>query len=148
MTNTYKQIQLTNTNIGDVAVDQYIPLGRVTRRINAPVNCCNTFTVTSSTNDSVVVNDVGFYKVTYSITASAAAVGEITVNLVTNGTTVYTVSEYLATADETVNLTLPYTIRVCPNCSATPDNVPVTIQLQNAGAAITGVSANLIVEKL
>jgi hypothetical protein len=149
MTNCYKQIQLTNTAIGDVAVDAYMPLGRVTRRINAPFNSCNTFTVTSSTSDTVVINDVGFYKITYSLTANAAAEGEITVGLVTNGTTVYSVSQNIADATTGgVNLTLPYTIRVCPNCSSTPDNVPVNVQLQNTGIALTGVSSNLIIEKL
>jgi hypothetical protein len=145
---TYKQIQLTNTTVGDVAVDAYIPLGRVTRRINAPYNCCNTFSVTSSTADTVTINDPGFYKVTYSLTATAAAEGDVSVALVTNGTAQYTVSQYLADATGSVNLTLPYTIRVCPNCSATVDNVPVTVQIQNTGTAITGTSSNIIIEKL
>jgi hypothetical protein len=149
MTNNYKQIQLTNTAIGDVAVNAYMPLGRVTRRINAPFNCCNTFTISSSTADTVTLNDVGFYKITYSLTASAAAEGEVTVGLVTNGTTVYSVSQNIADATTgSVNLTLPYTVRVVPNCSSAPDNVPVTLQLQNTGIALTGVSSNLIIEKL
>ncbi len=42
MTSCYKLIQLTNTTIGDVAVDAFLPYGTVTRRINAPFNCCNT----------------------------------------------------------------------------------------------------------
>lgn len=148
MTNCYKQIQLTNSTLGDVAVDAYIPYGRVTRRINAPYNCCNTFTVTSSTDDTVTINDVGFYKITYSLTATAATVGDVTIALVTNGTTIYSVSQYVADATGSVNLTLPYTIRVCPNCAATPDNVPVSVQIQNVGLALTGVSSNLIIEKL
>lgn len=148
MTNCYKQIQLTNSNIGDVAVDAYLPYGRVTRRINTPYNCCNTFTVASSASDTIQINDVGFYKITYSLTASAAEAGEIAIDLVTNGTTVYSVSAYLDSATNTVNLTLPYTIRVCPNCSSTPDNVPVSVQIQNTGIAITGVSSNMIIEKV
>ena len=42
---TYKLIQLTNTGIGAVPVDEFIPLGVVTRRLNAPLTCCNTFSV-------------------------------------------------------------------------------------------------------
>ena len=146
---SYKQIQLTNTTVGDVAINDYMPLGRVTRRINAPFNCCNTFTVTTSDADTVMLNDVGFYKITYSLTASAAAEGEVTIGLVTNGTTVYSVSQSIADATTgSVNLTLPYTIRVCPNCSSTPDNVPVTVQIQNTGIALTGVSSNMIIEKI
>jgi hypothetical protein len=145
---SYKQIQLTNSAIGAVSIDAYMPLGRVTRRINAPYNCCNTFTVTTSDADSVVLNDVGFYKITYSLTATAAAAGEVTIALVTNGTSIYTVSQ--AVVDETagINLTLPYTIRVCSNCSATPDNLPVSVQIQNTGIALTGATSNIIIEKI
>lgn len=148
MTNCYKQIQLTNLDIGDVAVNEFIPYGRVTRRINAPYNCCNTFSVTSSTDDTVVINDTGFYKITYSLTALAGAAGDVTISLVTNGSTVYSVTATAAAAAESVNLTLPYTIRVCPNCSSTPDNVPVSVQIQNTGVNLTGVSSNMIIEKL
>jgi hypothetical protein len=145
---SYKQIQLTNNTVGDVAINAYMPLGRVTRRINAPFNCCNTFTVTTSDADTVMLNDVGFYKITYSLTATAAAAGEVTIALVTNGTSIYTVSQ--AVVDETagVNLTLPYTIRVCSNCSATPDNLPVSVQIQNTGIALTGATSNIIIEKI
>jgi hypothetical protein len=145
---SYKQIQLTNNTVGDVAINAYMPLGRVTRRINAPFNCCNTFTVTTSDADTVILNDVGFYKITYSLTATAAAAGEITIALVTNGNSVYTVSQ--AVVDETagVNLTLPYTIRVCSNCSATPDNLPLSVQIQNTGIALTGATSNIIIEKI
>jgi hypothetical protein len=145
---SYKQIQLTNNTVGDVAINDYMPLGRVTRRINAPFNCCNTFSVTSSNADTITLNDVGFYKITYSLTATAAAAGEVTIALVTNGTSIYTVSQ--AVVDETagVNLTLPYTIRVCSNCSATPDNVPVSLQIQNTGIALTGATSNIIIEKI
>ena len=148
MTSTYKQIQVTNSTIGDVAVDAYMPLGKVTRRINAPYNCCNTFVVSSSTSDTVTINDPGFYKVTYSLTATAADIGEATVSLVMNGTSVYTVSQYIADAALPVNLTLPYTIRICPNCSSVPTNVPVSVQIQNTGIALTGSSSNLIIEKV
>jgi hypothetical protein len=145
---SYKQIQLTNNTVGDVAINAYMPLGRVTRRINAPFNCCNTFSITSSDADTINLNDVGFYKITYSLTATAAAAGEVTIALVTNGTSIYTVSQ--AVVDETagVNLTLPYTIRVCSNCSATPDNVPVSLQIQNTGIALTGATSNIIIEKI
>jgi hypothetical protein len=148
MTSSYKQIQLTNTAIEDVAVNAYIPLGKVTRRINAPNSCCNTFTVTSATSDTVVINDAGFYKITYSLTATAAAAGDITVAIVANNTSVYSVTQNLVDETGSVNLTLVYTIRVCPNCVASPDNVPVSVQIQNTGSALTGSSGNLIIEKV
>jgi hypothetical protein len=124
-----------------------MPLGKVTRRINTPYNCSSTFVITSSSADTVVINDVGFYKITYSLTASVAAEGEVTVALVTNGDTVYTVSQYVADATGPVNLTLPYTIRVSPTCPAS-GIVPVSVQIQNTGIALTGETSNLIIEKI
>ena len=143
----YKQIQLTNTDIGAVAINAYMPLGRVTRRINAPYNYCNTFVVASSTADTVVINDPGFYKVTYSLTATVAAAGTVTSALVINGSEVYSVSQAVADTGP-VNITLPYTIRVSPNCDSAPGNVPVSVQIQNTGIALTGESGNLIIEKV
>lgn len=148
MTNTYKLIQLTNTDVGDIAVDGFIPYGIVTRRINAPYNCCNTFTVTSSTSDSILINEVGFYKVTYSLTGMAAAAGDVEINLMSNNSEVYSVSQYVADAAGSVNLTIVYTLRVRPNSVATPDNIPVNVQIKNTGIALTGVSSNMIIEKV
>jgi hypothetical protein len=145
---TYKLIQLTNTSIGDVPVNDFIPLGTVTRRINAPLNCCNTFNVTSSDNNAVIANDAGFYKITYSLTATAAAAGQVTLALITNGASVYTISQTIVDETTAVNMTLPFVIRVSPNCSYAPNNEPVTIQIQNTGIALTGASANLIIEKV
>jgi hypothetical protein len=145
MTGTYKLIQLTNTDIGDVAVNAYLPYGRVTRRINAPYNCCNTFTVASSTADVVNINDPGFYKVTYSLTGMVAAAGDVEIALVTNGSEVYSVSQYVADAAGSANLTIIYTIRVASNA---PEEIPVAVQIQNTGLALTGVSSNLIIEKI
>lgn len=148
MTSSYKLIQLTNSTIGDVATNAYLPVGRVTRRINSPANCCNTFTITSSTADTVSINDVGFYKVTYSLTAEAAAAGEVTIALTTNGSSVYSVSQAIVDETSGVNITLIYTIRVCSSCSSAPESVPVGVQIQNTGSALTGSSSNLIIEKL
>jgi hypothetical protein len=139
---------MTNNTIGDVAIDAYMPLGRVTRRINAPFNCCNTFVISSSTTDTVNINNNGFYKVTYSLTATAEAAGTVTIALVANGTTLYSVSQYVADPTGPVNLTLPYTIRVCPSSSAGSETCPVALQLQNTGVAITGESSNFIIEQV
>ena len=148
MTTRYKLIQLTNSAVGAVAVNDFLPLGNVTRRINAPCETSETFQVTSSIADTVTVTEPGFYKVTYSLTATTAGAGVVTIGLITNGTQVYEVSNEVATEDTTVNFTLPYTIRVCPNSCATPTNCPVTVQLQCTGEALTGTSSNLIIEKV
>ena len=148
MTKAYKLIQLTNEDIGDVAVDTAIPLGTVTRRLNAPAQCCNTFEVTNTTNDTVVLNGVGFYKITYSLTAQAAAAGVVTISLSVNNTSVYTVSQTIVDETTGVNLTFPFVIRVFPNSSSIQTNVPASVQLMNTGVALTGTSGNLIIEKL
>jgi hypothetical protein len=148
MTNKYKQIQLTNTNIGAVAIDGFLPLGLVTRRINAPSYCCNTFVVGSSTADTLTVTEPGFYKVTYLITPEAAAEGPITITLLGNGTAIHSISDTFTAADAPINMTLIYTTRVCPNCASTPTNCPVNLQLQLSGTALTSATANLIVEKI
>lgn len=148
MTNKYKQIQLTNSAIGDVAADGFIPLGRVTRRVNAPYQTSGTFQVASTDANAVSIQEPGFYKVTYSITAQTAAAGTVTIELIANGTSIHSVSSDVATEATPINLTLPYTIRVCPNCCSTPDNCPVALQIQSTGEALTGNSGNLIVEKI
>jgi hypothetical protein len=148
MTNSYKQIQITNTALGDVAVDGFIPLGSVTRRINAPQSCCNTFTLSTTGADTLTISDAGFYKITYVLTATAAAAGEVTIALVTNGATVNSVSQAIVDETNSVNLSLIYTIRVFPNCNVNVTNCPVNVQMQNTGIALTGATSNLIVEKI
>ena len=143
----YKQIQLTNQKVGAVAVDEAMPLGLVTRRINAPAPTCTTFQLASSNADTLYLNEPGFYKVTYSASLTAGAVGDLTLSLTGNGTTFYTVQETVA-ADDIYNFTLPYTVRVCSNCNATPTTCPMALQVVLGGVAVTGTSSNLIVEKI
>ena len=140
MTENYKLIQITNNSIGDVGVGNAIPLGVVNRRLNTTAMSCNTFNLTSSDSDQVIVNDVGFYKITYSLTATAAAAGVVTVELTVNGTTIYSVSQTIVDETTGVNLTLPFVIRVFPNSSSVSTNVPATIQFINSGVALTGSS--------
>jgi hypothetical protein len=147
----YKLIQLTNTNIGEYAAEDYLPLGRVTRRLNASCNMSTPFQVTSSTSDTVYINEPGYYKVTYSISLAAAATGVAAINLVNNGTVVTTVSETVAAADDVIDLTLVYVLRVCPNCCGAPYNCPAAVQVQLgdiASSATVTSNANLIIEKL
>ena len=148
----YKLIQLTNTNIGALTANTLIPLGLVTRRYNAPVDNCSTFEVASSAADTVYITEPGYYKVTYSFVATAGDAGTVGVSLIVNQNSITTVSEEATAAEDIVNLTLVYVIRVCPNCCATPNNCPVAVQFK-LGATATGITpnpstANLIVEKV
>lgn len=146
-THTYRVIQLTNKSIGAQDVDTYLPLGKITRRINCKNYESVPFSTASSDIDAVVVNETGYYRVTYTASLVASAAGIITVNLVTNENTVYSVSE-TAAEGATVNLAFVYEIRVCPNSDCNPYNVPVNIQTQLTTTAISSGTSNLLVEKV
>jgi hypothetical protein len=148
----YKLIQLTNTNIPAVDANAYLPLGLVTRRYNTPVADCSTFEIGSSSSDSITITEPGYYKVTYNATMTAAAAGNVSVSLISNQNSVITVSEEATAAEDIVNITLIYVIRVCPNCCSSPTNCPVSIQLQLGDVALgttpSASTANLIIEKV
>ena len=148
----YKLIQLTNNNIPAIAASAYLPLGSITRRYNVSCGDCSTFEVTSSSSDTLVISEPGYYKITYSGTMTAAAAGNISVSLITNQNSVYTVSEEATAAEDIVNITLIYVIRVCPNCCSSPANCPVSVQFQLGDVAL-GVTpdpstSNIVVEKV
>ena len=148
----YKLIQLTNTNIGATTAQSFLPLGTITRRINAPTDPTNVFQVATTGSNIVYINEPGYYKVTYSATLTAADAGTVGVSLITNGDNIYTVSEEATAAEDIVDLTLVYVIRVCPNCCSSPYNCPVSVQMQ-LGDTATGITpnpstANLVIERV
>ena len=147
----YKLIQLTNNNVGAITADSLMPLGNITRRINSACDC-PTFQVASSTADTLYINEPGYYKITYSSTLTASAAGLMSISLLVNQNSVYTVSEDATAAEDVVNLTLPYVVRVCPNSCSTPTNCPMAIQFK-LGEVATGITpnpstTNLIVERV
>lgn len=144
----YRVLQLTNQNIGAIAVDGYMPFGKVTRRIQETCGSGTTFNVTTSQADIVYLNEVGNYNINYSASLIAGAIGEVSVALIVNGTQVYEVGATATAIDDVVNVTLPYQVRVCPNCASSPTNCPVSIQVQLTGVAITGGQENLLVERV
>lgn len=141
-----KMLQMTNKNIGVVAINGLIPFGTVTRRIDCG-NCNSAFTISSSNTDTITINEEGYYKITYSITDLATAVGLNSITLVINGVDAYTVGETVAVAGDAINLTLPYVVRVFRRCDNVATNNPMTIQVR-ADDAITSATANIIVEKI
>lgn len=144
----YRVLQLTNNAVGAVAADGFMPFGKVTRRVQEPCGGGTTFNVTTTQADIVYLNEVGNYNIHYSASLIAGETGDVTVALIVNGTQVYEVTETVAAADDTVNLTMPYQVRVCPNCAGAPYNCPVSIQIQLTGVAITGGTANLLIERV
>lgn len=143
----YKLIQLTNTNIGEVAVDGYMPFGAISRRLNTSQPDNGTFTVSTTGANIIYLNEPGYYNVIYSASVVAGAAGDVVLTLTTNGSTQYSVTA-TATEGGTLNLTLPYALRVCPNSCSTPTNCPVGVQIQLSGVALTGGDSNIIVEKV
>ena len=146
MTNA-KILQLTNSAIGAVAADVNLPLGVITAIYPFDTNnCCPTYTITSSTSDTLSINKSGTYKIVYSVSGIAEAAGDVIVTMKSNGVSKYAVSA-TATAGGTINLTLPYELYVPCNCASAPINVPAAIQFENSGVALTGGTSNLIVSK-
>ena len=66
--------------------------------------------------------------------------------LVVNGTDIYTVGA-TAVAGNTINLTLPYVVRVFRRCDNVATNNPMTIQFKT-NADLTSAVANVTVEKI
>lgn len=149
---SYKMIQLTNpptTPFGAVAVGGLLPLGTITHRLGCG-NCNQpTFTVTTSGANTVSINDAGYYRISFSASVVATAAGVVTLNLVQNGVVVYSVSQTAGAAGDTVNLSFVYEVRALPNFGAVLPNLPLNLQIVNAGAtALTSGTSNLIVEKV
>jgi hypothetical protein len=144
--NCYRVLQLTNSSVGAVATSSTMPFGTITRRVQNAKTCATFGTVTSGA-DTVYLNETGNYNVTYSASLVAEAAGIVSAALSVNGTQVYTVSATAAAAGDTVNITLPYQIRVCSNGVASA-NVPATVQIVLTGGDVTGGTSNLIVEKV
>jgi hypothetical protein len=147
----YKLIQLTNNNIGTITANSFLPVGLITRRINASAANCSTFQIASSTSDTIYLNEPGSYKISYVGNFSAGAVGDFAISLVANNDTVFTSQETAAAADDYVNIALSYVVRVCPNCCSAPATCPMSIQFQLGDVATSATeisTANLIIEKV
>lgn len=143
----YQFIQLTDTTVGAVATGALLPLGNVTRRFSNGSCCAMTFEVSTSGSDTITINESGYYKVSYVGSLTPAAAGELTLTLTANGVAVTSVTDTVAAADDTTNITFDYIVRVFPNCSSI-NNMPVILQVVNSGVALTGGSSNIIVEKI
>lgn len=145
---SYQFKQLTNLTVGAVATGAPMPLGAVTHQ--ALCGTCNQPAITTANSgaDTITLNDAGYYKITYSVSATAGAVGAVTFALVQNGATatpLYTVSQTATAAADIENLTLVYIVRVLPQFFSA---APTTLQIVNTGVALTGATSNTIVEKI
>lgn len=142
-----KVLQLTNKNVPAVAANGYMPLGISTVRYQLNNDCAQVFTVASSSADTLVVNKGGTYRLDYSSSLMTSAAGTVTLAVLVNGVSVYTVNATAAAASDLLNITVPVDIYIPCNCNAQPNNVPANIQIQNTGIALTGGTSNLIITK-
>nr|DAH23543.1 MAG TPA: hypothetical protein [Caudoviricetes sp.] len=140
-------IQLTNKNIQAVAANTLMPLGSITRRVCPRTNCCQTFEVTTSGADTVNITEQGYYRVTYNVSAISAAAGLVSFSLNVGGTSVYVGSATAAAVGDTVNVTIPFMVRAFGNCASLPVNLPLAIQVENTGAALTSAVSNIMIER-
>lgn len=147
MSCNYRLLQLTNPTVGAVAAATFMPFGTVTRQIKQDTDCQSTFVVSTNTNNTVYVQEAGVYKINYNGSLVAGAAGLVILNLQINGTTVYT-AIVSATAGGTVNVSFTFMTRVFDNCCSNAANLPIQIQIQNNGVALTGGTSNLIVERV
>lgn len=141
----YRVIELQNDNIGAVAVNGFMPLGRVTRRISTNTGSGVPFEISTSGADTVQLTNKGYYNVLYSASLAVSAAGTVQVALIANGVELYNVTESAAGAGA-VNLTLSKVVRVFANCAANSTNCPVDLQIQLKGSAITGGTSTLRVD--
>ena len=143
----YRMIQLTNKNIQAVSANTLMPLGSITRRVCPRTNCCQTFEVTTSGADTVNITEQGYYRVTYNVSAISAAAGLVSFSLNVGGTSVYIGSATAAAVGDTVNVTIPFMVRAFGNCASLPVNLPLAIQVENTGAALTSAVSNIMIER-
>lgn len=144
----YRLLQLTNTGVGAVAANSFMPLGAITRKISCPRNFGTTFDVANTGANIVYLNEAGYYKITYNASLLPSAASPVTLSLIVNGTSVYTSTAETSATGDSVNITIPFVIRACPNCASTPDNIPVSVQLRIGSTAITGGTSNLVIERV
>lgn len=143
---SYRLFQLTNSNIGPIAANTLLPVGIMTRQIKKDSACTPTFTVTTSVNNAVYINESGFYKITYQGYLTVAAAGNIVVQLQINGVTMATAT-VTASGAGTFLVSITFVTRAFNNCCSNSTNLPILVQFLNSGIALTGGNSNLIVER-
>lgn len=134
MCNCDRLLQMQNAAIGAVAPGAFMPFGLVNREVERSCDT-STFNTTTSGSNLVVINEPGFYAITYTSSLVAGAAGTIALNLQINGTTVYTQS-VTATAAGTFPVNFTFYTRVFCNHRGFPTNLPMNVQVQNATTSV------------
>lgn len=118
-------IYLVTPTTATIAADGVLPLTTIVRRRCSSIQ---------QSNDSIILNAPGYYKVSVTATLTAPAAGDVTIALKQNGLDVQgaTASTTITTADTEVrSLSFDTIVRV--TCGA----VPTILTLVNEGVGIT-----------
>lgn len=141
---SFSFIQYTNNAGGAVAAGAAIPFG--SRTAGYMCGCQNSslpFIASLGGADTITLNGKGYYDIDYSISAVATAAGLVTISLVANGVTLYSVSETATAAGDTINLTIPsYIIRLIQTCVTPSTSLQVV-----TSAALTSYTNNAVFKK-
>ncbi len=144
MCQNWRLLELTNGNIGAVAVNAFVPIGAITRKVAKEPRCTPTFEAGTTLNNIVTISEKGIYNITYTGTLTAAAAGTLTLNLLADSAVIATRS-VTATEGSDVNIALSKEVRVFGNCCNGVS--PVIIALQIADTAITGGNGTIIINR-
>ena len=129
-------ISLATPSVSPVAVNGVLPLSTIVRRRSSAIQ---------QSNDSIVLNAPGYYRVSVTATFTAPAAGVVTLELRQDGLPVQgaTASTTITTATTEVrSLSLDAIVRV-PCCGG-----PVTLTVLNTGVAINTSNIAINVEYL
>ena len=129
-------IYLVTPTLASILADGIIPLSTIARRRSYAIQ---------QSNDSILLNAPGYYKVSLNITFTAPEAGDVTVELRQDGVAVpgATATETITTATTEVRtISFDAIVRV-PCCSA-----PSTLTFVNTGVAISSSNIAVNVEYL
>lgn len=129
-------IYLVTPTLASILADGILPLSTIARRRSSAIQ---------QSNDSILLNAPGYYKVSLNITFTAPAAGDVTVELRQDGVAVpgATATETITTATTEVRtISFDVIVRV-PCCGA-----PSTLTFVNTGVAISSSNIAVNVEYL
>lgn len=150
MDQSYRMLQMTNTNIGAVGTSVPIPLGNITREISrASDSTIPTFeTSIDGNNNTVVLREPGFYKINYTGYHAASNNTTVGTRLLVNGVSALFAVQTSPTAGAQMPVVINFVIRAIGSNQNVASNLPMKIQIVNTSTPLTGGTGNLIIERI
>ena len=125
-----------------IATDGVLPFNSVTLKKG-----CN---VELSGVSSIQLNRCGVYDISFNITATASAAGDVVIQMTKNGTVQPQATRTITGATTATSVDIPITTRVqvTENNSNCCCSSPTVVQFINAGVAVTANNINVVVTKI